>query len=127
FHEENVMEGLRLDTEECGDITEILEMEDNSILVGKVKQLDLGGDAIEIIPKLAFHREDVMEELVLNTFDPGEITNIFNTENKNILVSAAKVKKLKLSRFAVRILPELVFHGENVVEELVLDVDYPDR
>ncbi|OIR58951.1 MAG: uncharacterized protein A8A55_0276 [Amphiamblys sp. WSBS2006] len=121
IHEENVMEELGLKAYDSEDITGILEEENNSIWVGKVKRLELYCYTVGILPKLRFHEENVMEKLYLDGYSPGNITEIPKTENSSIWVG--KVKKLKLEHHAVEILPKLGIHEENVMEELVLDAE----
>ncbi|OIR57016.1 MAG: uncharacterized protein A8A55_2234 [Amphiamblys sp. WSBS2006] len=122
IHEENVMEELGLYADKTKHLTEILKAENNSIWVGKVKGLGLGRYAIEILPKLRIHEENVMEELSLDVCDPGFISELLKMKNKCIWVG--KVKKLKLKGSTVEILPKFRIHKENEMEELVLSTDH---
>ncbi|OIR55649.1 MAG: uncharacterized protein A8A55_3605, partial [Amphiamblys sp. WSBS2006] len=119
FHDENVLEELELEAYNSEHLTEILGMENSSIRVGKVKTLNLVGHAVRILPKLRMHEENAIEELVLSPYYPENITEILKEENNSIWVG--KMKRLELIRHAVRILPKLKFHDENVLEELELE------
>ncbi|OIR56880.1 MAG: uncharacterized protein A8A55_2369, partial [Amphiamblys sp. WSBS2006] len=121
IHEENVMEVLELNTDHPEDVAEILKEENNSIWVGKVEKLKLEDYALEILPKLEIHEENVMEELGLEADNLGYITGILEEENNSIWVG--KVKRLELYGYTVGILPKLRIHEENVMEELWLYAD----
>ncbi|OIR56336.1 MAG: uncharacterized protein A8A55_2920, partial [Amphiamblys sp. WSBS2006] len=66
FREENEMESLALSLIFCDRNAEISKTKNNSIWVGKVGSLRLVGHAIQTLPKLRIHEENVMEELVLS-------------------------------------------------------------
>ncbi|OIR55878.1 MAG: uncharacterized protein A8A55_3377, partial [Amphiamblys sp. WSBS2006] len=66
FHEENQMKMICLGADCADQITEILETEDRSIWVGKVKSLDLTGYPAELLLKITIHKENQMEELRLS-------------------------------------------------------------
>ncbi|OIR56160.1 MAG: uncharacterized protein A8A55_3094 [Amphiamblys sp. WSBS2006] len=125
IHEENEMEELCLWTYYPGNITEILKKENNSIWIGKVKKLELGNHAVNILPKLRIHEENEMEELYLCLIGYGyyHTTEILKEEINSIWIG--KVRKLKLKDYAVNILPKLRIHEENEMEELVLEAYYP--
>ncbi|OIR57478.1 MAG: uncharacterized protein A8A55_1759 [Amphiamblys sp. WSBS2006] len=125
FHEENEMEVLGLRVCVSGNITEILSTESKSIWIGKVKNLSLERYAVGILPKLGIHRENEMEELRLTAYDFGHISEILKTDNKSIWIG--KVKILRLERYAVEILPKLVFHEENEMEVLGLIAGNPEN
>ncbi|OIR55752.1 MAG: uncharacterized protein A8A55_3502, partial [Amphiamblys sp. WSBS2006] len=67
IHREDVLEELVFEAYNSGHTTEILNTNDNSIGLGKVRKLGLCGYAMEILPKFNFHREEVLEELVLSS------------------------------------------------------------
>ncbi|OIR56334.1 MAG: uncharacterized protein A8A55_2918, partial [Amphiamblys sp. WSBS2006] len=62
FHEENEIEELRLSAGDPEQITEILEMGDKSIWIGKVWDVNLEGYAEDIENKLDFTEMDSQEE-----------------------------------------------------------------
>ncbi|OIR55925.1 MAG: uncharacterized protein A8A55_3329, partial [Amphiamblys sp. WSBS2006] len=121
FHEENGIEEISLFACSSGQITGILEEEDNNIWVGRVKNLVLAGYAVEILSKLRFHEEDGVEGLLLSADDSGQINKILETEDNSLWVG--KVKELYLRGYTVEILPKLRFHEENVIEGLLLSAD----
>ncbi|OIR55659.1 MAG: uncharacterized protein A8A55_3595, partial [Amphiamblys sp. WSBS2006] len=71
----------RLRTYRYKQVPEIFGMENNSIWVGKVKKLRLNGYAVEILPKLRIHEENVMEELMLSAEGAEHITRILKEES----------------------------------------------
>ncbi|OIR56524.1 MAG: uncharacterized protein A8A55_2729 [Amphiamblys sp. WSBS2006] len=121
FHEENVIEELRLDAFFPVYLTGILKTKRNSIWVGKVKKLNLGGYAVGILPKLRIHEENVMKEFRLWIDNPAYTTRVLKEENNSLWIG--KVEKLSLGGYAVGILPKLRIHEENVMEKLVLSAD----
>ncbi|OIR56501.1 MAG: uncharacterized protein A8A55_2752 [Amphiamblys sp. WSBS2006] len=124
IHEENVLEDLWLWTEYPKYPTEILKMDNNSIWVGKVNNLSLEDFAIQILPKLKLHGENVIEELVLWTDYHEHATEILRMDNNSIWVG--KIKKLKIEECAIQILSKLKLHEENEIEELILNAYNPE-
>ncbi|OIR55910.1 MAG: uncharacterized protein A8A55_3345, partial [Amphiamblys sp. WSBS2006] len=123
IHGENVIEKLVLDTYCSKRLSEILKTENNSIWIGKMKKLELNDYAIEILPMLGIHEENVMEELILYAGYPDRITKILKIlgkKNNNTLDWMGKVKRLELKDHAIKILPKLRFYEETVMEELRL-------
>ncbi|OIR57586.1 MAG: uncharacterized protein A8A55_1647 [Amphiamblys sp. WSBS2006] len=118
IHEKNVMDELELNADSSKQITEILKTENNSIWIGKVKNLKLRKHALKILSKLKFHEENVMKELVLCADNTRYITEILKMDNNSLWIG--KVKNLKLRKHALKILPKLKFHEENVMKELNL-------
>ncbi|OIR56556.1 MAG: uncharacterized protein A8A55_2697, partial [Amphiamblys sp. WSBS2006] len=119
IHGENVMESLNLYADKPKHIAEILKMENKSIWVGKVKKVSLHSYALEILPKLGIHKENVMDVFSLNTGKTKHITGILKTKKKSIWIG--KVKKLVLRKHAVEILPKLGIHKENVMDVFSLN------
>ncbi|OIR55757.1 MAG: uncharacterized protein A8A55_3498, partial [Amphiamblys sp. WSBS2006] len=127
IHKENVMEEvLELYADKTEHISEILKTENNSIWVGRVKKLNLVGDVVDILPKLDFHEENVMEELLVFYADKTEhISEILKTENNSIWIG--KVHRLSLKNNAIQLLPKLRIHEDNVMEELWLNAYEVDQ
>ncbi|OIR58939.1 MAG: uncharacterized protein A8A55_0280 [Amphiamblys sp. WSBS2006] len=123
IHAEYKIEKLVLRAEDSCFIAEMLKMKNNSIWVGQVKNLKLKGYAVEILPKLKFHKENVMEELLLNAAYFEYTSEMEEMENRSILVG--KVGSLDLAEHAIPILPKLRLHEENVMEGLGLRVTHP--
>ncbi|OIR55692.1 MAG: uncharacterized protein A8A55_3562, partial [Amphiamblys sp. WSBS2006] len=61
----------------------------------------------------------------MSGYDPEHTDEILKEENNSIWVG--KVKKLDLHEYAVGILLKLKLHEENEMEELELDIDYPEN
>ncbi|OIR56352.1 MAG: uncharacterized protein A8A55_2904, partial [Amphiamblys sp. WSBS2006] len=118
FHEENVIEEILFSAYSSDQITGILGTENSSIWVGKVKNLVLLEYAIEILPKLKFHEEIEIEELLLSAYSSGQISRILEAKDNSLWVG--RVKELYLSGYTMEILPKLRFHEENVIEGLLL-------
>ncbi|OIR57013.1 MAG: uncharacterized protein A8A55_2233 [Amphiamblys sp. WSBS2006] len=121
-HEENVMEELELKAFSSEEISELLEKENNSIWIGKVRFLILEGYALEMLPRLRIHEENVMERLFLSADKAEHLTEILREENNSIWIR--KIKSLVLRWHAIGILPKLKIHDEDVMEVLRL---YPDK
>ncbi|OIR56222.1 MAG: uncharacterized protein A8A55_3030 [Amphiamblys sp. WSBS2006] len=105
LHEENEMEEFSLSAGEKEYVSEVIRVENNSIWLGRVKNLRLESFAIRILPKLKLHEENEMEVFHLSA---GEIEHFFEVmfaENNSIWLG--RVKRLKLESFTVKILPKL--------------------
>ncbi|OIR57976.1 MAG: uncharacterized protein A8A55_1240 [Amphiamblys sp. WSBS2006] len=122
FHKENMVEEIYLCSDSLEQIAGIVEMENNSIWVGRVKKLELHGYAIQIFPRLGFHEENVIEKLSLDSYDSEYIAEILRAESNSVWIW--KVKCLDLCACAIQILPNLGIHGEYAVDELALNVGY---
>ncbi|OIR57757.1 MAG: uncharacterized protein A8A55_1476 [Amphiamblys sp. WSBS2006] len=118
FHEENEMRAFCLYADHPSYIIEILGMENSSIWAGKLKKLKLYNYAVEILPKLRIHEENVMEYLGLDVDYPSYITSILKAENNSIWVG--KVETLHLEGYSIAMLPKLRIPGGNEMEKLVL-------
>ncbi|OIR56550.1 MAG: uncharacterized protein A8A55_2703, partial [Amphiamblys sp. WSBS2006] len=118
LHEEGVMERLYLSAEKKEHVSEIIRPENNEIIFGKVKKLELKLFAINVLPKLRLHKENVMEELVLNTEQKEHVSEVICTENSKIWLG--RVKKLELQKHAINVLPKLKLHEENEMERFHL-------
>ncbi|OIR57760.1 MAG: uncharacterized protein A8A55_1471 [Amphiamblys sp. WSBS2006] len=86
------------------NITGILKVKNNSIWVGKVERLELNWYAIEILPKLRIHGENVMEEFSLSAYTSKCIAEILKMKNKSIWIG--KVKRLVLEKTCSRNTPQ---------------------
>ncbi|OIR57589.1 MAG: uncharacterized protein A8A55_1645 [Amphiamblys sp. WSBS2006] len=123
IHGENEMEELELNAGKAEHITRILKNENNSIWVGKVKNLGLSGYTMKMLPKLGFHEENVLGRLFLYGRYPGYPAEMFKPDNT---VWVGKVKELGLCENVIEILPKLRLHRENVMEVFDLDANHPE-
>ncbi|OIR55702.1 MAG: uncharacterized protein A8A55_3552, partial [Amphiamblys sp. WSBS2006] len=89
------------------------------IWAGRVNILELTGYAIQILPKLRIHEENVMEKLWLNADKTEHTSEILKTENNSIW--AGRVNILELIGYAIQILPKLRIHEENEMEMFYLN------
>ncbi|OIR55595.1 MAG: uncharacterized protein A8A55_3659, partial [Amphiamblys sp. WSBS2006] len=85
---------LLLSAYSSGQISRILEAEDSSLWMRKVKELCLCDHVIEILPKLRFHEEIEIEEIRLHAEKQEDIAGILRKENQSICLG--RVKKLRL-------------------------------
>ncbi|OIR55561.1 MAG: uncharacterized protein A8A55_3692, partial [Amphiamblys sp. WSBS2006] len=81
---ENQMQEIHLNAKDSCHVSTILEAEDRSIWVGKVKELYLERYAMEIFPKLRFHEEFKIEEISLFADDSDQITMILEAEDNSL-------------------------------------------
>ncbi|OIR55655.1 MAG: uncharacterized protein A8A55_3599, partial [Amphiamblys sp. WSBS2006] len=92
-----------------------------SIWLGKVKSLRLERHAVRILPKLRLHEDSVMEELRLSADTRECVSEILGAED---IVCVWRVKNLRLERHAIKILPKLRLHEDNVLDSLeIVGVD----
>ncbi|OIR57720.1 MAG: uncharacterized protein A8A55_1507, partial [Amphiamblys sp. WSBS2006] len=105
LHEENEMEEFSLNAEKKEYVSEVIRAENNTIWLGKVKNLRLKSFAIRILPKLVLHEENEMEVFHLSAGEKEYVSEVIRVENNSIWLG--KVKKLELELFAVKILPKL--------------------
>ncbi|OIR57137.1 MAG: uncharacterized protein A8A55_2109 [Amphiamblys sp. WSBS2006] len=118
--EENEMEVLSLNAEKMEYISEVMGVENNSIKLRKIKKLELKSFAVNILPKLSPHEENVIEIIQLSAERMEQVSDTIKTPNNNII---GKVKYLVLIGYAINILPRLVLHEENVIEKVLLGID----
>ncbi|OIR55829.1 MAG: uncharacterized protein A8A55_3425, partial [Amphiamblys sp. WSBS2006] len=121
LHEENVMDEFCLSADRIEYVSEAILAENNNIWLGKVNKLDLKLFAINILPKLKLHEENVMEEFSLSAEKEEYASEAIRAKNNSILLGRAK--KLELKLFTINILPKLVLHEENEMEEFCLNAE----
>ncbi|OIR56038.1 MAG: uncharacterized protein A8A55_3216, partial [Amphiamblys sp. WSBS2006] len=124
IHEENVMELLSLDADKPEHIAEILKTENNSIWIGRMKQLNLRRYAIGILPRFIIHEDTEMEKFSLDAYTPEHIAGILKTENNSIWIGKVR-ELLGLIGYAAGILPKLRIHEDNEMKTLSLDSNIP--
>ncbi|OIR55614.1 MAG: uncharacterized protein A8A55_3640, partial [Amphiamblys sp. WSBS2006] len=102
----------------------------SSIWLGKVKSLKLYGYAINLLPKLKLHEDNVLGGLWLDNVlgglwldkEFGEcVSSILRAKDNSIW--PWKVKSLKLEHHAINLLPKLWLHEDNVMEKFELDAE----
>ncbi|OIR55621.1 MAG: uncharacterized protein A8A55_3633, partial [Amphiamblys sp. WSBS2006] len=85
-----------------------------------VRKLELRDYAVNALPKLVLHKENLMEEFSLSATKEEHVSEIIHADNNSICFG--KVKRLVLRGYSINVLPKLVLHKENVMEEFRLDV-----
>ncbi|OIR55931.1 MAG: uncharacterized protein A8A55_3323, partial [Amphiamblys sp. WSBS2006] len=118
LHEDNVMEELKLDADAENYICSILRAKDNSIWLGKMKNIRLKRLAINLLPKLRLHEDSEIEEFYLYAESGGDVSGILGAGNSSIWLG--KVKNLRLNKRAVNLLSKLKLHEDNVMEKFEL-------
>ncbi|OIR56612.1 MAG: uncharacterized protein A8A55_2640, partial [Amphiamblys sp. WSBS2006] len=121
LHGDNVMEELRLGAKKEEYVYSILRAEDRTIWLGKVKSLRLERYAVNILPKLKLHEDNVMEELQLDAWEGGDISETLGAKDNSIWLG--RVKSLMLEWHTINLLPLLWLHEDSVLEELRLGAD----
>ncbi|OIR56163.1 MAG: uncharacterized protein A8A55_3091 [Amphiamblys sp. WSBS2006] len=113
LHEDSEIEELYLETGHEGYVSSILGAGDRSIWLGKVKSLKLKHCAVNLLPKLKLHEDNVMD-VWLSGWWYGDISEILVKKDRTICVG--RVKSLSLEFYAISILPKLKLHEDNVME-----------
>ncbi|OIR56605.1 MAG: uncharacterized protein A8A55_2647, partial [Amphiamblys sp. WSBS2006] len=121
LHDENEMEVFSLSAGEKEYVSEVIRVKNNSIWLGKVKNLRLKSFAIRILPKLKLHEENEMEVFHLSAGEIEHILEVMFTDNNSIWLG--RVKRLKLESFTTNILPKLRFYEESDMEGLPVNVE----
>ncbi|OIR57404.1 MAG: uncharacterized protein A8A55_1837 [Amphiamblys sp. WSBS2006] len=115
LHEDNGIEVLSLSMCFQRNISSIFGAKDKSIWVGKVKSLRLERYAVNILPLLKLHEDNVMEELRLGSTNRKSIFEALGAKDGTICVG--RVKSLRLELYAINILPKLRLE-DNMVDTL---------
>ncbi|OIR55845.1 MAG: uncharacterized protein A8A55_3408, partial [Amphiamblys sp. WSBS2006] len=121
LHEGNVMEAVALNINKKEHIPGILRAAENSILVGKVKRLELFNYSINILPKLKLHGGNVMEKFHLSAYEKKYLSEIDCVADNSIWLG--KTKRLELFNYAIIILPKMKLHEGNVMEAVALNIN----
>ncbi|OIR56076.1 MAG: uncharacterized protein A8A55_3179, partial [Amphiamblys sp. WSBS2006] len=103
LHRESVMDVIFLEAYSKEQVSEIMRAEDNSILLGKVKNLELRSYAINTLPKLSLHEDNKIERFDFDSWEKKYLSEIMRAEDNSILFG--KVKRLGLKLCAANILP----------------------
>ncbi|OIR55958.1 MAG: uncharacterized protein A8A55_3298 [Amphiamblys sp. WSBS2006] len=120
LHEE--IQNLCLFTESSDDITTMLGKENRSIYIDMVKNLELHGHAIEILPKLKFHKEsDGVASLACRQSWPNQ--QIGKTKDSSILPGRAN--NFYVYYFTIDALPKLKFQEGPVMKDFGVIANAP--
>ncbi|OIR56324.1 MAG: uncharacterized protein A8A55_2930 [Amphiamblys sp. WSBS2006] len=125
FQEVNEILDLVLSARGENYIRQILGMEDGSIFVGNPEKIRLYKYAVNILPKLKFHDESDLFNLVLSADQEEHITAILGMEDGSFVVK--KAETITLEKYAVNILPKLKFHDESDLFNLILSADQEEH
>ncbi|OIR55581.1 MAG: uncharacterized protein A8A55_3673, partial [Amphiamblys sp. WSBS2006] len=85
-----------------------------------VRKLELRDYAVNALPKLVLHKENLMGEFSLEAAKEEYVSEIIHADNNSIWFG--KMKRLVLRGYAINVLPKLVLHKENIMEEFSLEV-----
>ncbi|OIR58406.1 MAG: uncharacterized protein A8A55_0814 [Amphiamblys sp. WSBS2006] len=99
------MEELVVFAENKKQIEETLGTKDGSIHIGEIKTLRLDRWAVNILPKLKINAKNTMDSLELSAASMEHISEILSAKNNGIWIG--KTKKIKITKYAARILPKL--------------------
>ncbi|OIR57133.1 MAG: uncharacterized protein A8A55_2112 [Amphiamblys sp. WSBS2006] len=106
--------GLLLNASESMQVAGTSKEENRSICIGETKNITLCNHAIRVLPKLGFHKENVLEGLFLFSYTRKEQSaEIFDAQEENIEIGF--VKNMKLFGAAIGVLPRLRINKENVM------------
>ncbi|OIR56742.1 MAG: uncharacterized protein A8A55_2507 [Amphiamblys sp. WSBS2006] len=119
FHEDNEMAYMTLEADREDHIRPILDMENRSIFVEKIKErIIIRNYAVTILPKLRFHEDNETYKLFLFADQENHIRPILAMEDRSIFIG--KIRKTILGNYAVSILSKLGFHEDNEMASLSL-------
>ncbi|OIR57813.1 MAG: uncharacterized protein A8A55_1405, partial [Amphiamblys sp. WSBS2006] len=120
FHKlvlEEKMKKVYLNMSGDGGLTdEMLQAKDNSVWLGDIERLVLFRYCVNALPKLRL--KDSMEEIELSATEVSNVYEILKTSDNSIKLW--RVKKLVLRGYAINVLPKLVLHEEDGIEELFI-------
>ncbi|OIR56627.1 MAG: uncharacterized protein A8A55_2624 [Amphiamblys sp. WSBS2006] len=120
----NNMDSLVLFADSEEYVGDILETDNGSICVGRLKELKLGKYGVNILPKLEIDRNNEMESLELYATEKKQIDEVSRECNESICIG--KIKRLKLVYCAVNALPKLKTTKKNSLETLDLFAEKGD-
>ncbi|OIR57406.1 MAG: uncharacterized protein A8A55_1833 [Amphiamblys sp. WSBS2006] len=111
------IEGLYLSAGRRECVSEILSVKDGTIWLGRVESLVLYGYAANILPKVNLQDSEI-KELYLSAGRRECVSETLVAKDNSIWIG--KVKSLKLERHAIKILPKLWLHKDNMIDSLVI-------
>ncbi|OIR57482.1 MAG: uncharacterized protein A8A55_1756 [Amphiamblys sp. WSBS2006] len=89
--------------------------QDQTFCVGIVKNMELRGYAVGILPKMKIHEDGNVENLSLLAREKEHVCEILAQDQPFCI---RRVKNMKLKDYAVSILPKLLVHEDNEFESL---------
>ncbi|OIR55673.1 MAG: uncharacterized protein A8A55_3581, partial [Amphiamblys sp. WSBS2006] len=123
IQEDGVLEELVLLAWEGRQVAQILTQE-QKIRIGRIKKITLIYSAVSVLHKLEIQEGSVLEELVLSAYRREDIAPILTQEQK---IRIGGIQKIKISGYAVAVLPKLEIQEDGLLEGLVLSTNliYP--
>ncbi|OIR57326.1 MAG: uncharacterized protein A8A55_1913 [Amphiamblys sp. WSBS2006] len=118
-------ESLSLEMEKEEHLREILAMENKSFFIGKRIIIKLKGYAHNILPKLAFHKDNEIGRLSLEMKKEEHLGGILAMEDESFFV--LKPKTIILGGYAVNILPKINFRENRETHHLELEADQEEH
>ncbi|OIR56922.1 MAG: uncharacterized protein A8A55_2323 [Amphiamblys sp. WSBS2006] len=116
--EDNVMEYFSSSSYEKENITEILREKNNSIVMGRIKKIELTAYSVNILQKINIPEDNVIEHLQLSSYERKHLEGIIEMEDRSI--KTGRVKKLSLEGYAIDIFPKMNIPEDNIIEKLVI-------
>ncbi|OIR56725.1 MAG: uncharacterized protein A8A55_2525, partial [Amphiamblys sp. WSBS2006] len=116
------MEKLILYADSPEYISEVINIKNQGILIGNMRNISLRGYAVEMLPKFKFHEENQINGITLSADHCDNITRISKAKKRSLL--ECKVKNLRLERYAVELLSKLRIDEENEMESFSLSADH---
>ncbi|OIR56628.1 MAG: uncharacterized protein A8A55_2625 [Amphiamblys sp. WSBS2006] len=116
--EDNEMEVLVVSASKREHISEFLGVESESIWIGAVERIRLGGYAVCILPKIKIGKENETDTIVLSAGSEKHVKEVLSVDDKSIWLG--RVNSLKLRHYALGVLPKLRVHRHNYITEVVL-------
>ncbi|OIR56841.1 MAG: uncharacterized protein A8A55_2409 [Amphiamblys sp. WSBS2006] len=113
--EESYFEILTIFGEKRAYASRVLEVEDNSIVVGRVGRLFLNGHTCNFITKFKLQKNNSFGELNLHAEDAESVSQITSAKNTSIYVG--KVSVLRLDKYAIVALTKIKLDSDNIMVE----------
>ncbi|OIR55569.1 MAG: uncharacterized protein A8A55_3685, partial [Amphiamblys sp. WSBS2006] len=95
--------------------------QDKKIWLGKIKNIELENNAVDILSKLRLPEDNVLEMLKVNACYKGCCTELARQPNASIWLG--RIKNIKLMYYAVVAITKLLVPEDNVVERLEVSAD----
>eukprot|EP00917_Polyrhabdina_sp_WS-2016_P013282 GHVP01029241.1.p1 GENE.GHVP01029241.1~~GHVP01029241.1.p1 ORF type:complete len:580 (-),score=77.00 GHVP01029241.1:294-2033(-) len=122
FPEYNRISNLLLFVTSEEQIRPIIELEDQSIFIGRVTdEITLYSYAINILPKIKIIEENIIKGIRLNSASEEQTKHILEVEDKTIFIGKRINNRMTFYNYSINVVPKLQINEDNILEELYLN------
>ncbi|OIR56839.1 MAG: uncharacterized protein A8A55_2411 [Amphiamblys sp. WSBS2006] len=116
--EDNIMKTFFISSNKKKDISEIIKMDDGSVVLGKLEEISLVDYGVSIFLKIIIPEDNTMESLCFSSYKRAPVKELLTKEDRSI--RTGEFKNLSLKGHAVCLFPKLDIPEDSLIEHFHL-------